>query len=166
MRKAARPSGDVDSSNQHRWRGKQLCHHGDGVWKVVSAFCAVSQLVTHKSGSTYVKNVPQHNLKMRLNCYFLSHTGVHHTCLHDEWNSHSIQRLSCVALHACSWCRTWCTHLDPLNFMCYSHHEKDGDQTRTKHQAHTMDRGNYWSTPNFKHNYGIQSSEQTVLWAR
>jgi hypothetical protein len=60
------PSGGVDSSNSCRWRDGWLCHHGDGVWKVVCAFCAVSQLVTCQLGSPYVKNVSQHNLKMRL----------------------------------------------------------------------------------------------------
>jgi len=32
MRKAAHPSGGVDSSNPHRWRGERLHHHGDGDW--------------------------------------------------------------------------------------------------------------------------------------
>ncbi len=31
MRKAARPSGGVDSLNPHRWRGERLHHHGGGV---------------------------------------------------------------------------------------------------------------------------------------
>ncbi len=31
MRKAARPSGGVDSLNSRRWRGKRLHHHGGGV---------------------------------------------------------------------------------------------------------------------------------------
>jgi hypothetical protein len=31
MRKAARPSGGVESSNPRRWRGKRLHHHGDDV---------------------------------------------------------------------------------------------------------------------------------------
>jgi hypothetical protein len=31
--------------------------------------------------------------------------------------------------------RTWI----PLSSLCYFHHEKDGDQKRSKHQAHTMD---------------------------
>jgi hypothetical protein len=31
MRKAARPSGGVDSLNPRRWRGKRLHHHGGGV---------------------------------------------------------------------------------------------------------------------------------------
>jgi hypothetical protein len=31
MRKAAHPSGGMDSSNPHRWRGERLHHHGDGV---------------------------------------------------------------------------------------------------------------------------------------
>jgi hypothetical protein len=36
MRKAARPSGGVVSSNPRRWRGKQLHHHGGGVcWLLV-----------------------------------------------------------------------------------------------------------------------------------
>ncbi len=52
MRKAARPSGGVDSSNLCRWRDGWLCHHGDGVCKVICAFCAVSQLMTHQSGSS------------------------------------------------------------------------------------------------------------------
>jgi hypothetical protein len=31
MRKDARPSGGMVSLNPHRWRGKQLHHHGGGV---------------------------------------------------------------------------------------------------------------------------------------
>jgi hypothetical protein len=31
MCKAARPSGGMDSSNPHRWRGERLHHHGGGV---------------------------------------------------------------------------------------------------------------------------------------
>jgi hypothetical protein len=30
MRKAAHPSGGMDSSNPRRWRGERLHHHGDG----------------------------------------------------------------------------------------------------------------------------------------
>jgi hypothetical protein len=66
MHKAANPSGGVGSSNPHRWRGEQLCRHGDSVCKVVCAFCAVSQLMTYQSWSLYVKNKRKHNLKMRL----------------------------------------------------------------------------------------------------
>jgi hypothetical protein len=66
MRKATCPSGGMDLLNQRRWRGERLCHLGDGVWKIACAFCVVSQLVTHQSGSPYVNKVPQHNLKMRL----------------------------------------------------------------------------------------------------
>jgi hypothetical protein len=66
MRKATHPSSGVGSSNPHHWRSEQLCHHGDGFCKVVCVFCAVSQLMTPQSGSLYVKNVQQHNLKMRL----------------------------------------------------------------------------------------------------
>jgi hypothetical protein len=51
MHKNAHPSGGVDSSNPCRWRDGWLCHHGDGVCKAICAFCAVSQLVTHQSGS-------------------------------------------------------------------------------------------------------------------
>jgi hypothetical protein len=65
MHKALHPSGGVSLSNLHCWRGKWLCHYGDGVCKVVCAFCAALQLVTHQSGLSYVKNVRQHNLKMR-----------------------------------------------------------------------------------------------------
>jgi hypothetical protein len=66
MRKAAHPLGGVGSSNPHLWRGEQLYRHGDGVYKVDCAFCAVLQLVTPLSGSSYVKHVRQHNLKMRI----------------------------------------------------------------------------------------------------
>jgi hypothetical protein len=66
MRKAVHPFDGVGSSNSHSLRGEWLCHHGDGVCKVVCAFCVVSQVVTHQSGSPYEKNVRQHNLKMRL----------------------------------------------------------------------------------------------------
>ncbi len=31
MRKAARPSGGMESSNLRRWRGKRLHHHGGDV---------------------------------------------------------------------------------------------------------------------------------------
>jgi hypothetical protein len=31
MRKAARSSSGIDSSNPRRWRGERLHHHGDGV---------------------------------------------------------------------------------------------------------------------------------------
>ena len=31
MRKAARPSGGMESSNPRRWRGEWLHHHGGGV---------------------------------------------------------------------------------------------------------------------------------------
>jgi hypothetical protein len=31
MRKAARLSSGMDSSNPRRWRGERLHHHGDGV---------------------------------------------------------------------------------------------------------------------------------------
>jgi hypothetical protein len=37
MRKAARPSSGMDSSNQHHWRGK-LLHYGDVVCHVVVLF--------------------------------------------------------------------------------------------------------------------------------
>jgi hypothetical protein len=48
MRKAARPSSGMDSSNTRRWRGERLHHHGDGVC-VVCAFCAVSSGCRHSS---------------------------------------------------------------------------------------------------------------------
>jgi hypothetical protein len=31
MRKAAHPSGGMDSSNPRRWRGERFHYHGDGV---------------------------------------------------------------------------------------------------------------------------------------
>ncbi len=66
MCKVAHPTGSVGSSNPHCWRGEQLCHHGDGVWEVFCDFCAISWFLTPQSGSLYVKNVWQHNLKVRL----------------------------------------------------------------------------------------------------
>ena len=38
MYRAVHPSGGMDSSNSHRWRGKRLHHHGDGVREVVCTF--------------------------------------------------------------------------------------------------------------------------------
>jgi hypothetical protein len=82
----ASPSGGMDSSNPRHWRDGRLCHHGDGVWKVICAFCAVSQLVTCQSGSPYVKNVPQHNLKMRLKVLLkVPHwRAPHHSMIHAK----------------------------------------------------------------------------------
>jgi hypothetical protein len=39
---AAHPSGGMGSSNPRRWRGERLQHHGDVVYRVVCAYCAVS----------------------------------------------------------------------------------------------------------------------------
>jgi hypothetical protein len=38
MRKAAHPSGGMDSSNPRRWRGERLHHHGDGVCLLLVLF--------------------------------------------------------------------------------------------------------------------------------
>ncbi len=62
MRKAARPSGGVDSLNPCRWRGKWLHHHGGGVCCVFVLFWMNSwchKLIVCK---IWYKN----NLKMRL----------------------------------------------------------------------------------------------------
>ncbi len=74
MRKAARPSGGMDSLNPRRWRGERLHHHGGGVcWLFVllwmDSWC--HELIVCKK---WYKN----NLKMRLTRYFLIHVGVHH----------------------------------------------------------------------------------------
>jgi hypothetical protein len=45
MRKAAHPSGGMDSSNPRRWRGKQLHHHGDGVCLLFVLFVPSSLVV-------------------------------------------------------------------------------------------------------------------------
>jgi hypothetical protein len=48
MRKAAHPSGGMESSNPRRWRGEQLHHHGGGVcWLVV--FVVVERLVMSRA---------------------------------------------------------------------------------------------------------------------
>ncbi len=62
MRKAARPSGGMDSSNPRRWRSKGLHHHGGGVWWLfvslwIDLWC--QKLIVCKK---WYKN----NLKMRL----------------------------------------------------------------------------------------------------
>ena len=62
MRKAAHPSGGMDSSNPHRWRGEQLHHHGDGVCLLFVLFCAVSSDRRH---SSYVDKY-ESNLKVGL----------------------------------------------------------------------------------------------------
>ena len=60
MRKAAHPSGGMDSSNPRRWRGERLHHHGDGVCHVVCAFCAVSDLrLVSRTRQTYILEVLQ-----------------------------------------------------------------------------------------------------------
>ena len=60
MSKTAHPSGGMGSSNPRRWRGEQLQHHGDVVYHVVCAFCAVSDswLVSH-THRTYFLEVLQ-----------------------------------------------------------------------------------------------------------
>jgi hypothetical protein len=79
MRKDAHPLGGMDSSNPRRWRDGWLCNQGGGVWKVVCDFCVVSQLMTCQSGSPYVKNVPQHSIKMRLKVLlFVPHWHASH----------------------------------------------------------------------------------------
>jgi hypothetical protein len=45
MRKAAHPSGGMDSSNPRRWRGKRLHHHGDGVCLLFVLFVPSSLVV-------------------------------------------------------------------------------------------------------------------------
>jgi hypothetical protein len=48
MRKAARPSGSVDSSNPRRWRGNRLHHHSADVRCVFMLCVAVSSgCLTH-----------------------------------------------------------------------------------------------------------------------
>ena len=63
MRKAAHPSGGMDSSNPHRWRGEQLHHHGDGVCLLFVLFCAVSSDRRH---SSYVDKYESNLLKVGL----------------------------------------------------------------------------------------------------
>ncbi len=77
MRRAAHPSGGMDSSNPCRWRGKRLHHHGGDVC-CVFVLCVVVSLVV-------CKKVPEHNLKVCIlpyykvsRCYFLAHPRVHH----------------------------------------------------------------------------------------
>jgi hypothetical protein len=75
MRKAARHSDGVDSSNPRRWRGEWLHHHGGGVcWLFVLLWM---DLWRHKL--IVCKKWYKNNLKMRLTHYFLIHVGMHHT---------------------------------------------------------------------------------------
>jgi hypothetical protein len=59
MCKAARPSGGMESSNTHRWRGKQLHHHGGDV-------CCVFVLLWMDSELNVCKKWYKNNLKIRL----------------------------------------------------------------------------------------------------
>ncbi len=103
MHKAARPSGGMDSSNWHRWRGKPLYHHGDSVWNVVCAFFVVSQLATHQWGSLYVKNVRQHNLKMRLKVSLCApHWLAPYRTLCTRWRTESLAACTYVTAR-CPW---------------------------------------------------------------
>ena len=57
MLMAARLLGGMDSSNPRRWKGERLHHHGDGVWEVVCAFCAVKSGHYHSSYVTKYWNI-------------------------------------------------------------------------------------------------------------
>ncbi len=59
IRKAARPSGGMDSLNPCRWGGKWFHHHGDDVCCVVLWLCVGVKLII-------CKKVPEHNRKVRL----------------------------------------------------------------------------------------------------
>ena len=59
MRKAARPSGGMESSNPRRWRGKRLHHHGGDV-------CCVFVLLWMNSELNICKKWYKNNLKIRL----------------------------------------------------------------------------------------------------
>ncbi len=63
MRKAARPSGSVDSSNPRRWRGKRFHHHGGDVCCVVLWLCVAVKLIV-------CKKVPEHNRKVNTLPYY------------------------------------------------------------------------------------------------
>ncbi len=62
MRKAARPSGGMESSNPRRWRGKRLRHHGGDVRCVFVLLWM--DLWRHKLN--VCKKWYKNNLKMRL----------------------------------------------------------------------------------------------------
>ncbi len=53
MRKAACPSGGMESSNPRHWRGERLHHHGGGVCWLFVLFCGWTRDVT---SSLHVKN--------------------------------------------------------------------------------------------------------------
>ncbi len=81
MRKAARPSGGMESLNPRRWRGERLHHHGGGdCWLFVLLWM---DLWCHEL--IVCKKWYKHNLKMRLTHYFLIHIGVHHTMWIQHW---------------------------------------------------------------------------------
>ena len=64
MCKAAHPLGGKGSSNPRCWRGERLPHHGDGVSKVICAFCVVFD-------SWLVSRMRRTNI--------MGHPGLHHT---------------------------------------------------------------------------------------
>ena len=59
MRKSTRPLGGMESSNPHRWMGKQLHHHGGDV-------CCVFVLLWMDSELNACKKRYKNSLKMRL----------------------------------------------------------------------------------------------------
>ncbi len=102
MRKAARPSGGMESLNPRRWRGERLHHHGGSVcWLFVllwmDSWC--HELIVCKK---WYKN----NLKMRLKHYFLIHVGVHHTRGWRRWRidfreGRNKRRYQITSCHSC-----------------------------------------------------------------
>jgi hypothetical protein len=75
MRKDARPSSGMDSSNPRRWRGERFHHHGDVVCHVVCAFCAVLSGRRHLS---YVDKYERITLRWGYGCDKVGHPGLHH----------------------------------------------------------------------------------------
>ncbi len=81
MRKAAHPSGSVESSNPCRWRGKRLHHHGGDVCCVIVLLWMDSW--HHKLN--VCKKLYKNNPKMRLTA-LLSAPHWHAPCQELKWD--------------------------------------------------------------------------------
>jgi hypothetical protein len=99
MRKAACPSGGMDSFNPCYWRGKRLHHHGGDVC-CVFVFCVTVSLGV-------CKQVPEHILKVPIwpyykfnRCYSLAHPSVPMPRALRRERRQSLWRISALAKDA------------------------------------------------------------------
>jgi hypothetical protein len=61
-------------------------------------------------------------------------------CVHDEFHPWQIFRSSCLTFLLVNGVGHDKPNWIPIFSLCYFHHDHDGNQQQSKHQAHTMDR--------------------------